>query len=64
MNRNFVSTIIKTNIKIDCWIINVLRHSMKSIKSKNQRIRTYETNQISLSYFDDKTYIQNNGYNV
>ena len=37
---------------------------MKSIKSKNQRIRTYEINQISLSYFDDKTYIQNNGYNV
>ena len=37
---------------------------MKSIKSKNHRIRTYEINQIALSYFDDKTYIQNNGYDV
>ena len=32
------------------------------IQGKDQRIRTYEINKISLSYFDDKIYIQKNGY--
>ena len=32
------------------------------IQSKDQRIRTYEINKISLSYFYDKIYIQKNGY--
>ena len=35
-----------------------LRHSMNRIQSKDHRIRTYEINKISLSCFDDKTYIQ------
>ena len=35
---------------------------MKRIQSKNHRIGTYETNKISLSRFDDKMHIQNNGY--
>ena len=42
-----------------------LRHSMKKIQSKDHRIETletYEINMISLSCFDDKIYIQNNGY--
>ena len=34
-----------------------LRHSM----NKDHRIRTYEINKISLSCFDGKIYIQNNG---
>ena len=36
--------------------------SMKRIQSKDDRIRIYEINKISLSCFDDKIYIQNNGY--
>ena len=35
---------------------------MNRIQSKNHRIGTYEINKISLSYFDDKIYILNNGY--
>ena len=39
-----------------------LRHSMNRIQSKDHRIGTYEINKISLSCFDDKTYIQISGY--
>ena len=39
-----------------------MRDSMNRIQSKDHRIQTYEINKISLSCFDDKTYIQNNGY--
>ena len=35
---------------------------MNRIQSKDHRIGTYEINKISLSCFDDKTYIQINGY--
>ena len=38
------------------------RHSMIRIQSKDHKRRTYEINQILLSCFDDKIYIQNNGY--
>ena len=35
---------------------------MSSVQSKDHRIGTYEINKISLSCFDDKICIQNNGY--
>ena len=35
---------------------------MNRIQSKDHRIGTYEINKISLSYFDDKICIKNNGY--
>ena len=31
-------------------------------QSKDHRIETYEINKISLSWFDDKIYIENNEY--
>ena len=34
---------------------------MNRVQSKNHRIETYEINKISLSCFDDKIFIQNNG---
>ena len=34
---------------------------MNRIQSKDHRIGTYEIKKISLSYFHDKIYIQNNG---
>ena len=34
---------------------------MNRIQNKDHRIGTYEINQISLSCFDDKMYIKNNG---
>ena len=38
-----------------------LRHSINRIQSKDHKIGTYQINKISLSCFDDKIYIQNNG---
>ena len=35
---------------------------MNRIQIKDHRIGTYEIDKISLSCFDDKIYIQNNGY--
>ena len=40
-----------------------LGNSLNTIQSKDHKIRTYEINKISLPCFDDKIYIQNNGYN-
>ena len=34
---------------------------MSRTQNRNHRIGTYEINWMSLSYFDDKIYIQNNG---
>ena len=44
------------------FVNKCIRHSMNRIESKDHRMRTYEINKISLSYFDEKIYIQNNGY--
>ena len=38
-----------------------LTHSMNRIQSKDHRTGNYEINEISLCFFDDKIYIQNNG---
>ena len=35
---------------------------MNKIQSKDHRIGTYEINRFSLTCFDDKIYIQSNGY--
>ena len=42
----------------------VFRHDMRSIKSKNHKIYTQESNKISLSCFDDKSYILEDGINT
>ena len=34
---------------------------MNRVQSKDHRIGTYEINEVSLSFFDDKIYIQNDG---
>ena len=39
-----------------------MRHSVNRIQTKEHRIGTHEINKMSLSCFDDKLYIQNNGY--
>ena len=41
-----------------------MRISMNRIQINDHRTETYKINKISLSCFDDKTYIQNNGYDV
>ena len=39
----------------------VVRHKMKRIQSKKHKIGTYEINKISLSCFDDKRFVLNDG---
>ena len=62
VNKNVVQTIPHNEYKDILLNKKCLRHSMKRIQSKVHKIRTYEINKISLSCFDDKMYIQNNGY--
>ena len=42
----------------------VIRHKMKRIQAKKHKIGTYEINKISLSCFDDKRYILDDGVNT
>ena len=59
VNKNFVATISHNEYKDVLLKKKCLRHSMNNIQSKDHRIRTYEINKVSLSYFYDKIYIQN-----
>ena len=61
VNVNIVATISRKEYKIVLLNKKYLRHSMNRIQSKDHKIGTYEINKISLSCFDDKIYIQNNG---
>ena len=38
-----------------------MHHKMKTIRSKNHQLNSYEINKVSLSCFDDKRYILENG---
>ena len=38
-----------------------MHHTMKTIRSHNHQLGSYEINKVSLSCFDDKRYIHNNG---
>ena len=61
VNRNVVATIRHNEYKDVFLHKKCLRHSMNRIQSKDHKIGTYEINKISLSWFDNKIYIQNNG---
>ena len=62
MNRNVVATISHNEYKDVLLSNRCLRHAINKIQIKDHRIGTYKINKISLSCFDDKIYIQNNGY--
>ena len=62
MNKNIVATVSRNEYKDVLLNNKCIRHSMNRIQSKDHRIGTYEINKISLPFFDDKMYIQNNGY--
>ena len=61
VNRNVVATIIHHEYKDALFNKKCFRHSMNRIQSKDHKTGTYEIKKISLSCFDDKIYIQNNG---
>ena len=64
--KGIKKNIIKNNIKHQDYK-NVLlenkqiHHTMKTIRSINHQLGSYELNKVSLSCFDDKRYIANNG---
>ena len=64
--KGIKKNIIKNNIKHEDYK-NVLlenkqiHHQMKTIRSINHKIGSYDLNKVSLSCFDDKRYISNNG---
>ena len=39
----------------------IIRHKMKKIQSKKHKMGTYEISKISLSVFDDKRFVLNDG---
>ena len=39
----------------------IIRHKVKRIQSKKHKLGTYKINKISLSYFDNKRYVLNDG---
>ena len=61
VNKNIVARISHSKNKDFLLNNKCLRHSMNRIQSKNHKIKTFEINKISLSCFDDKIYILNNG---
>ena len=64
MDRNVVAKTSVIMVAYKGVLMNnkCLRHSVNRIQSKYHRIRTYEINRTSLSCFDEKIYIQSNGY--
>ena len=65
MNRNVVPKTSVIMIAYKGVLLNnkCLRHSVNRIQSKDHSIGTYKINRTSLSCFDEKIYIQSNGYN-
>ena len=62
VNRNVLTTISHNEYKDILFNNKCIRHSMNIIQSKDHSIGTYEINKTPLPCFDDKIYIQNNGY--
>ena len=66
--KGIKKNIIKNNIKHEDYknvLINnkQIHHTMKTIRSMNHQLGSYEINKVSLSCFDDKRYIANDGIN-
>ena len=64
--KGIKKNIIKNNIKHQDYKETLLgnkqlHHIMKTIRSQNHEIGSYEINKVSLSCFDDKRYISDNG---
>ena len=60
--KNVVATISQNEYKDVLLNNKCKRHSMNRVQSKDHSIGTYDIITVSLLCFDDKIYIQNNGY--
>ena len=66
--KGIKKNIIKKNISHENYrdtLLNnkQLHHKMKTIRSQNHELGSYEINKVSLSCFDDKRYILEDGIN-
>ena len=66
--KGIKKNVIKNNIKHENYKDTLfnnkqMHHKMKTIRSKNHQLGSYEINKISLSCFDDKRYILEDGIN-
>ena len=66
--KRIKKNVINNNIKYEDYkntLINneQMHHKMKTIRSQRHQLGSYEINKVSLSYFDDKRYIHDNGTN-
>ena len=64
--KGIKKNVIKNNIKHEDYkntLINTeqMHHKMKTIRSQRHQLGSYEINKVSLSCFDDKRYIHDNG---
>ena len=64
--KGIKKNVIKNNIKHEDYkntLINneQMYHKMKTIRSQRHQLSSYEINKVSLSCFDDKHYIYDNG---
>ena len=62
VDKNVFTTITHGKYKNVLLNKKFLRHLVNRIQSSDHRIRTYGMNKISLSCFDDRIYIVNNGH--
>ena len=65
--KGIKKNVIKNNIKHEDYKNTLfnnqqMRHRMKTIRSKNHKLGSYEINKVSLSCFDDKRYIHITSY--
>ena len=66
--KGIKKNVIKNNIKHDDYKKTLFNdkqmyHKMKTIRSENHQLGSYELNKVSLSCFDDKRYIHKDGIN-
>ena len=62
IKKNVIKKYIKHENHKDVLFNNKqMHHKMKTIRSENHKLGSYEINNISLSCFDDKRYIHENG---
>ena len=64
--KGIKKNVIKNNIKHEDYkntLINneQMHHKMKTIRSQRHQLGSYEINKVSLSCFDDKCHIHDNG---
>ena len=49
------------NSKTLCSTKKIIRHKIRRIPGQKHKMETYEINKISLSVFDDKNFVSNDG---